>query len=173
MVVEQSARFGDGVEVTLHRREESLGERRALCPWRDVALQAFEVRGKVTVVLAVELHHPGRLVELVEAVLQCVFQGVARRHQPLGFTALSADRLQLKHGAHRAIVIEEKTLLVLKVFNPGQVVGETGIVCVLGSLIGKGGAPTLRRAPGFPTRRLATRVIGHHRSSRRSPGSAY
>ena len=74
MVVEQPTRFADGFKVTLHRREESLGELRTSRARRDVALQAFKVRGKVTVVLAEELHHPGRLVELVEAVLQRIFQ---------------------------------------------------------------------------------------------------
>ncbi|MNJ46686.1 hypothetical protein D3C77_418230 [compost metagenome] len=38
MVVEQPARFADGVEVTLHRRKEGLSERRASSARRDIAL---------------------------------------------------------------------------------------------------------------------------------------
>ncbi|MNH11006.1 hypothetical protein D3C81_905980 [compost metagenome] len=173
MVVEQPTRLGDGVEVALHRREEGGSERCACRPWRNVLLQAFQVRGKVTVVLTEELHHPGGLVEFVEAVLQRIFQRIARRHQPFGLTALGPDRLQLEHGAHRAVVVEQKALLFLEVFDPGQVVGEAGVVRILGGLIRACCAPTLRRAPGLPAWRGAICVIVHHRSSRRSPGNAY
>ncbi|MNP00315.1 hypothetical protein D3C76_921040 [compost metagenome] len=144
MVVEESARFADGFEVTLHRREEGLGEWCASRARRDIALQAFEVRGKVTVVLAEELHHPGRLVELVEAVLQRIFQGVACRHQPFGLATLRADRLQLEYGTHGTVVIEQKAQLIFEVFDPGQMVGEAGIVRVLGGFVAQSGAPTLR-----------------------------
>ncbi|MNJ27081.1 hypothetical protein D3C77_215770 [compost metagenome] len=173
MVVKQTARLADGFKVVLHRYEEGLGKRRASSARRDIALQAVEVRGKVAVVLTEELHHPGRLVELVEAVLQRIFQRIARRHQPFGLAALGADRLQLEYGTHRTVVIKQKALLLLQILDPWQVVGEAGVVRILGSLVGQRGAPTLHRAPGPPAKRVATRVIGHHRSSRRSPGSAY
>ncbi|MNJ41606.1 hypothetical protein D3C77_365340 [compost metagenome] len=123
--------------------------------------------------MAEELYHPGRLVEFVEAVLQRIFQGIARRHQPFGLTALRPDRLQLENGPDRAVVIKQKALLLLEVFDPGQMVGEAGVVRVLGGLIRARCPGTLYHAPGLPALRGAIRVIAHHRSSRRSPGSAY
>ncbi|MNG07622.1 hypothetical protein D3C84_909330 [compost metagenome] len=57
------------------------------------------------VILTEKMRHPWRLIQLVKTVLQGILEGIARRHQPVGFAAFGAEGQQLEHCAHRAIVI--------------------------------------------------------------------
>ncbi|MCY1186395.1 hypothetical protein D9M73_272640 [compost metagenome] len=76
------------------------------------------------------------MIQLVKAILQGILEGIAGRHQPIGFAPFGADGQQLEHRAHRTIVIEQKTLLSVEVLDPRQVIGEAGVVRIQCGFIG-------------------------------------
>ena len=97
-VLEKPAGFGDGAQVMSQKTLITFTEGAALGAGLDVVAQGVQVAGPVGFVLGVELHHPGVFVQLIEAVLQGVFQGVTSLQQPLRFPPLGADRRQLEEG---------------------------------------------------------------------------
>ena len=71
-------------------------------------------------VLGVELDDPGVFVELVEAVLQRVFQRIARLSQPGSFAAFGAQRPELEECSNRLTVFEQHALGFGQEFHPRQ-----------------------------------------------------
>jgi hypothetical protein len=71
-------------------------------------VQSPQVALPIGFVLGVELHHPGMLVELVEAVLQRILQRIASLPQPMPLASLGADRRQLEERRHRLAVLEQQ-----------------------------------------------------------------
>ncbi|MNC20282.1 hypothetical protein D3C75_682270 [compost metagenome] len=142
-----------------------LGEDGASRAVLNIASEPIEVGGEVVVILAEKLRHPRRLIQLVKAILQGILKGIAGRHQPIGFAPFGADGQQLEHRTHRAIVIEQKTLLGVEVLDPRQVIGEAGVVRVECSFIGQGRARAQWVAPVFPRGSVVTRIAGTHYKS--------
>ncbi|MCY1450976.1 hypothetical protein D9M71_678190 [compost metagenome] len=106
------------------------------------------------------------MIQFVKTVLQGILEGIARRHQPVWFAPFGADGQQLEYRAHRAIVIQQKTLLGLEVFDPGQVIGEAGGERIARSFIGHGGTRAQWIAPGFPAGSAVVHfVAAHYKSS--------
>src|SRR3546814_2249984 len=73
-----------------------VAERAALCTRLQIVRQGAPIVVPVGLVLGVELHHPGVVVQLVEGILQGVLQRIARLPQPGHLAALGADRRQLE-----------------------------------------------------------------------------
>ncbi|MCY1525588.1 hypothetical protein D9M68_605720 [compost metagenome] len=142
VVLEQPARLGDGLQVMAEETQVELGEGAALGAGLDVGAQRVQVAVPARVVLGVELHDPGVVLQFVEGVLQHVFQGVADLQQPGGFAPLGADRQQFVEGGDRGAVIQQHALRLRQVLGPRQQVGERGRSGVERLLVGLGGWPT-------------------------------
>ena len=119
-VLEQSAGFGNGAQVVGERGQVELGEAAALGARLDVAAQRVQVLVEVGFVLGIELEHPRVGIELVETVLQSVFQCIARLGQPGGLAALGAQRRQLEESGNRDAVLKQHALRVRQVLDPWQ-----------------------------------------------------
>src|SRR3546814_8357871 len=85
-----------------------VSERAALCTRLQIVRQGAPIVVPVGLVLGVELHHPGVVVQLVEGILQGVLQRIARLPQPGHLAALGADRRQLEEGRHRLAVFQQQ-----------------------------------------------------------------
>ncbi|MNO68675.1 hypothetical protein D3C76_595140 [compost metagenome] len=165
LILKQTTGLGDGLQMTAAELQIRLGEDGASRAVLNIASEPIEVGGEVVVILAEKLRHPRRLIPLVKAILQGILEGIAGRHQPIGFAPFSADGQQLEHRTHRAIVIEQKTLLGVEVLDPRQAIGEAGVMRIECRVIGQGGARAQWVAPGFPRRSAVARIAGTHYKS--------
>jgi hypothetical protein len=77
-VLEQATRLGDGPQVMGEEAQVEVAERAALRTRLQIVRQGAQIVVPVGLVLGVELHHPGVVVQLVEGVLQGVLQRIAR-----------------------------------------------------------------------------------------------
>ena len=77
-VLEQATRLGDGPQVMGEEAQVEVAERAALCTRLQVVRQGAPIVVPVGLVLGVELHHPGVVVQLVKGILQGVLQRIAR-----------------------------------------------------------------------------------------------
>lgn len=119
-VLEQSAGFGNGAEMVGERGQVELREAATLGTRLNVAAQRVQVLVKVGLVLGVELEHPWIRIELVEAVLQGVFQRIACPCQPGGLATFSAQRRHLEKGGNRDAILKQHALRIRQVLNPRQ-----------------------------------------------------
>ena len=106
LILKQTTGLGDGLQMTAAELQIRLGEDRTSRAVLNIIGELGQVGCEVVVVLTEKLRHPRRLIQLVKAILQGVFEGVADRHQPIGFAPFGADGQQLEHRTHRAIVIQ-------------------------------------------------------------------
>ncbi|MDT4815410.1 hypothetical protein FQZ97_484380 [compost metagenome] len=123
-VLEQPTGLGDGLQVVAEDAQVEFTEGGALGARLDVAAQFIQIQIPVGVVLCIELHDPGVVVQFIERVLQHVLQGVPHLQQPGRFAPFGTDRGQLEEGGHRLAVVQQHALGVGQVFHPGQQVGE-------------------------------------------------
>ncbi|MNL40555.1 hypothetical protein D3C87_1629110 [compost metagenome] len=77
--------------MTAAKFQICLGEDRPSRGVLNIIVESGQVGGEVVVVLAEKLRHPRRLIQLVKAILQGILEGIAGRHQPIGFAPFSAN----------------------------------------------------------------------------------
>ncbi len=106
-VLEQAAGLGHRTQMVAEEAQVELGERCPAGTWLHVVTQGLHVLVETRLVLGIELEHPGVLVQLIEAVLQRVLQGVAGVGKPARFPALGPQRHQLEEGRHRLAVLQQ------------------------------------------------------------------
>ncbi|MPN05265.1 hypothetical protein SDC9_152515 [bioreactor metagenome] len=127
-----------------------LGEGRATGSRLHIVAQGLHVLVEAGFVLGIELQHPGVLVQLIEAVLQRVFQRIAGVREPARFPALGAQRDQLVEGRDGLTVLKQHGFRLGQEFNPGQQFHERWPEVVQRLLVGHGRWPTaLGRCAGF------------------------
>ena len=122
-VGEEPARLRNAAVVDGEHVRIGVGERRAPGALRHVLGELLRGGGEVRLAPGVGLHHPGRRVALLEAVLERVVQRVAELGQPRARAPLGAARLDLPRGARAPPVLEQDGAVVERL-GPGQVVDE-------------------------------------------------
>ena len=154
-VLKQAAGLGDGAQVVGKEAQIEVGEARALRTWLDVAPQRLQVLIEVCFVLGIELHYPGVLIQLVEAVLQGVFQRIAGLGEPGGFAPLCAQGRHLEERGHRLAILQQHGLGMRQKLDPGQQGHERRGYVIQGLFVGqRGGTGALHGFARFGQARL-------------------
>jgi len=121
-----------------------------------VVAQGLHVLVEAGLVLGVELQHPGVLVQLIEAVLQRVLQGVTGMREPSGFPTFGAQRHQLEERGHGLSILQQHGLRLGQELHPGQQFHERRRHVVQRLFVGHGRRPAaLDRRAGFGDAGLA------------------
>lgn len=85
-----------------------------------VVAQGLHVVVEAGLVLGIQLHDPGIVIQLVEAVLERVLQRIASLRQPGRLAALGAQRHQLEEGGDGLAVFQQHGFRLRKELDPGQ-----------------------------------------------------
>lgn len=109
-VVKEPARLSDRLQVMLHQPQVLAREHRSLGARMHIGMQRFEARLPTGLILKVKLNHPWVLLELLEAVLERVLEGIARLLEPGRLSPLGAEGGELEERRHRFAVIEKEAL---------------------------------------------------------------
>ena len=123
-ILEQATRLGDGPQVMGEETQVEVAECAALRTRLQIVRQRAQIVVPVGLVLGIELHHPGVVVQLIKSILKRVLQRIARLPQPGHLAALGADRRQLEEGRHRLAIFQQHALGFGQVLDPGQQVRE-------------------------------------------------
>ena len=139
-----------------------VGEDRAPGALGNVLGERLGRGGEIGLAPGVGLHHPGRGVALLEAVLERVVQRVAKLGQPRARAPLGAAGLDLPRRARAAAVLEQDGAVVERL-GPGQVIDERA-----GRAVHRGGRRGRHALAGSrrPRARVRRRPFGHGRLPR-------
>ncbi len=100
-VLEQAAGLGHRAQVVAEEAKIELGEGCAASARLHVVAQGLHVLVEAGFVLGVELEHPGVLVQLIERILERVFERIAGMREPARLPTFGAQRDQLVEGCDR------------------------------------------------------------------------